>query len=128
MVTITHSRPRRRKALALALALCFAAGANAQTNTAGAITGRAVSGDTITLINPATGFSRTITVGADGGYRFPQLPSGQYQISRNGAAPRSVSVNVGTAANVDFAAAGDATTLDTVTVVGAGVVNPIDVS
>ena len=128
MVTITHSRPRRRKALALALALCFAAGANAQTNTAGAITGRAVSGDTITLVNPATGFSRTITVGADGGYRFPQLPSGQYQISRNGAAPRSVSVNVGTAANVDFAAAGDATTLDTVTVVGAGVVNPIDVS
>ena len=90
MVTITHSRPRRRKALALALALCFAAGAHAQTNTAGAITGRATSGDTITLSNPATGFSRTITVGADGGYRFPQLPSGQYQISRNGAAARSV--------------------------------------
>ena len=42
MVTITHSRPRRRKALALAVALCFAAGANAQTNTAGAITGRAI--------------------------------------------------------------------------------------
>ena len=128
MVTTTHSRPRRRTALALALALCFAAGAQAQTNTAGAVTGRASSGDTLTISNPATGYSRTITVGADGSYRFPQLPSGQYQLSRNGGAPRNVSVNVGTAANVDFAGGGDATTLDAVTVVGAGVVNPIDVS
>ena len=66
MVTTTHSRPRRRTALALALALCFAAGAQAQTNTAGAVTGRASSGDTLTISNPATGYSRTITVGADG--------------------------------------------------------------
>ena len=72
-------------------------------------------GDTITISNPSTGFSRTITVGADGGYRFSQLPTGQYQISRNGAAPRNVTVNVGSAATVDFAG-GDATTLDTVTV------------
>ncbi|WP_271679448.1 TonB-dependent receptor [Thermomonas mangrovi] len=99
----------------------------AQTNTAGAVTGRATSGDTITISNPATGFSRTITVGADGSYRFSQLPTGQYQISRNGAAPRNVTVNVGSAANIDFAG-GDATTLDTVTVVGTGAINPIDVS
>ena len=117
----------RRKALTLALLLCAAGGAQAQTNAAGAVTGRATSGDTITISNPATGFSRTITAGADGGYRFSQLPTGQYQISRNGAAPRNVTVNVGSAATVDFAS-GDATTLDTVTVVGTGAINPIDVS
>ena len=74
----------RRKALTLALLLCAAGGAQAQTNAAGAVTGRATSGDTITISNPATGFSRTITAGADGGYRFSQLPTGQYQISQNG--------------------------------------------
>ena len=109
------------------MALCMSSGAMAQTNAAGAVTGRAASGDTITIENPATGFSRTITVGGDGSYRFSQLPTGQYRISRNGAAPRTVVVNVGGAATVDFGA-GDAATLDTVTVVGTGAVNPIDVS
>jgi hypothetical protein len=126
-VTINiRSNRQRRKALALAVALCFAAGAQAQTNTAGAVTGRAGAGDTITISNPATGFNRTITVGADGSYRFAQLPTGQYQLSRNGGAARSVTVNVGTATGVDFTV--DATTLEAVTVVGNGVVNPIDVS
>ena len=41
------------------------------------------------VTNPATGFSRTITVGGDGSYRVSQLPTGQYQISRNGGAPRA---------------------------------------
>ncbi|WP_374379732.1 Oar protein [Thermomonas sp.] len=117
----------KRSALTVALGLSFVGGVQAQTNTAGAVTGRATSGDTITISNPSTGFSRTITVGADGGYRFSQLPTGQYQISRNGAAPRNVTVNVGSAATVDFAG-GDATTLDTVTVVGSGAINPIDIS
>ena len=114
----------KRSALTVALGMCFVGGVQAQTNTGGAIVGQASAGDTITVSNPETGFSRTITVGGDGGYRFSQLPTGQYQISRNGGAPRSVTVNVGSASNVDFSA----TTLDTVTVVGAGAVNPIDVS
>ena len=119
----------KRSALTVALGLCFVGGVQAQTNTAGAVSGSAASGDTITITSPSTGFSRTITVGADGGYRFSQLPSGTYQVSRNGGAPRTVSVNVGTSSNVDFVtAAGDAQTLDTVTVVGTGAVNPIDVS
>ena len=117
----------KRSALTVALGVCFVGGVHAQTNTAGAVTGRAAAGDTITITNPATGFSRTITVGADGGYRFSQLPTGQYQVSRNGGSARTVNVNVGTQSNVDFAG-GDATTLDTVTVVGTGAVNPIDVS
>ena len=79
----------KRSALTVALGLCFVGGVNAQTNTAGAIAGHASAGDTITITNPATGFSRTITVGADGSYRFSSLPIGQYQVSRNGGAARS---------------------------------------
>lgn len=117
----------KRSALTVALGLCFVGGVQAQTNTAGAVTGHASAGDTITITNPATGFSRTITVDSSGTYRFSQLPTGQYQVSNNGGSARTVSVNVGTAANVDFGS-GDAQTLDTVTVVGTGAVNPIDVS
>ena len=120
----------KRTALTVALGMCFVGGVQAQTNTAGAVTGQATAGDTITITNPATGFSRTITVDSSGSYRFSQLPTGQYQISRNGGAARAITVNVGSAANVNFAGStgGDATTLDTVTVVGTGAINPIDVS
>lgn len=117
----------KRSALAVALGVCFAGGVQAQSNTAGAVTGRATAGDTITITNPATGFSRTTTVGADGSYRFSQLPTGQYQITRNGGNARNVTVNVGSASNIDFVG-GDAKTLDAVTVVGTGAINPIDVS
>ncbi|MGO4551432.1 TonB-dependent receptor [Lysobacter sp. 2RAF19] len=112
----------RRSTLALALGLCFAGGVHAQTNTSGAISGQAGAGDTITLVNPSTGFSRTITAGADGNYRFSALPTGRYSVSRNGEATRSVTVNVGTATSVDFIE-----TLNAVEVVG-GSINPIDVS
>lgn len=119
----------KRSALTVALGLCFAGGVQAQTNTSGAVNGRAAAGDTITITNPATGFSRTITVDADGSYRFAQLPSGQYQVTRNGGTPRTTNVNVGTSSNVDFVtSSGGAQTLDTVTVIGTGAVNPIDVS
>ena len=56
----------KRSALTVALGLCFVGGVQAQTNTAGAVVGRAVAGDTITVTNPSTGFSRTITVDATG--------------------------------------------------------------
>src|SRR5690606_37084846 len=129
MASNNFAKGLKRSALTVALGVCFVGGVNAQTNTAGAVTGRAAAGDTITVTNPATGFSRTITVTGDGGYRFSQLPTGQYQVSRNGEAPRSVTVNVGSAATVDVVTAGgDATTLDTVTVIGSGAINPIDVS
>ena len=119
----------KRSALTVALGLCFVGGVQAQTNTAGAVSGSAATGDTITVSNPATGFSRTITVDSSGSYRFSQLPTGSYQVSRNGGAPRAVNVNVGTSTNVDFVtSAGGAQTLDTVTVIGTGAVNPIDVS
>lgn len=129
MASKQFAKGLKRSALTVALGLCFVGGVQAQTNTAGAVSGQAASGDTITIANPATGFSRTITVGGDGSYRFSQLPIGQYTVTRNGGGARTVTVNVGTSANIDFVnAAGDATTLDTVTVVGTGAINPIDVS
>ena len=118
----------KRSALAVAMGLCFAGGVQAQSNTAGAVTGRAAAGDTITITNPATGFSRTITVDSGGTYRFSQLPTGQYTISRNGETARNVGVNVGTSSNVDFVNASTSGALDTITVVGASAINPIDVS
>jgi hypothetical protein len=120
------SKGIKRSALTVALGLCFVGGVQAQTNTAGAVTGHAASGDTITISNSTTGFSRTITVGADGNYRFSQVPIGQYTVTRNGANPRTVNINVGTAANVDFVSE-SAGELGAVTVVG-NVINPIDVS
>ena len=123
----------KRSALTVALGLSFVGGVQAQTNTAGAVAGRAVAGDTITIENAATGFSRTITVSGDGNYRLSQLPIGQYSVTRKGAdgttSTRTASVSVGTASNVDFVTGtGDAQTLDTVTVVGTGAINPIDVT
>ncbi len=120
----------KKTVLALALCSCFIGGVSAQSNTAGAIAGRANAGDTITVTNPNTGFSRTITVGSDGSYRFSALPTGQYTVTSSGGGTRNVTVNVGVASNADFVVSGggSATTLDAVTVVGSGFVNPIDVT
>ncbi|MUV12710.1 TonB-dependent receptor [Noviluteimonas gilva] len=121
----------KRTTLAAALGLCFIGGVHAQTNTAGAVAGRAQAGDTITVSNPATGFTRTITVGGDGSFRFSQIPIGQYTVTRNGSSPKQVTVNVGTSASVDYAApaaAGGPQELEGVEVVGTGAINPIDVT
>ncbi len=119
------SRGIKRTALSMALGACFVGGVQAQTNTAGAVVGRAEAGDTITVTNPGNGFTRTITVGSDGNYRVSQLPNGRYTVSRNGGEAHDVSVNVGTATSVDFTNV-DAKTLETLVVTGA-VINPIDV-
>ena len=127
MASNTMRSSLKRSALAVAMGLCFVGGVQAQTNTAGAVAGKATAGDTITVSNPATGFSRTITVDSTGSYRFSQLPTGNYQVTRNGGSPRDVTVSIGTASSVDFVSSA-AGSLDTVTVVGSNVVNPIDVS
>jgi hypothetical protein len=128
MASKQFAKGLKRSALTVALGLCFVGGVQAQSNAAGAVTGSAASGDTITITNPSTGFSRTVTVGADGQYRFSQLPTGQYTISRNGGSPRNVTVNVGVAANMDFVSQTAGGELETIEVVGAGAINPIDVS
>ena len=62
----TINRTLRRSALTVALGLCFASGVHAQSNTTGNIVGQAEAGSTVLVVNPATGFSREITVGSDG--------------------------------------------------------------
>ncbi len=131
MATTRNIGRLKRTTLAAAFGLCFIGGVSAQTNTAGAVAGHASAGDTITVANPATGFTRTLTVGADGGFRFSQIPIGQYTVTRNGSSPKQITVNVGTSANVDYAApaaAGGPQELEGVEVVGTGAVNPIDVT
>ena len=128
MASKSLAKGLKRSALTVALGFCFIGGVQAQTNTAGAVIGQAAAGDTITVTSPTTGYSRTITVGGDGAYRFAQLPSGQYTVTRNGGTPRQVSVSVGSSSNVDFVTSSGSTALDVVNVVGTNVINPIDVS
>src|SRR5690606_29978300 len=73
----------RRAALSLALGACLSAMAPvvvAQRVT-GAVAGRATAGDQIVVNNPATGLTRTVTVGSDGSYRLGQLPIGDYDLT-----------------------------------------------
>lgn len=132
-----HSPVRRRLRsglLCLAIGACLAPTVHAQSNTTGSINGLARSGDTIVIENPATGFSREISVAADGAFRVGSLPPGTYRVVRRGAdgattVRENVAVATGTGASVNFAdaASSDAARLDVVQVVGTAV-NPIDVS
>ena len=120
----------KRAALCVALGACLgsmAPMAFAQS-ASGAVAGRAVAGDQITLTNTATGLTRTITVGSDGSYRLTQLPVGNYTVKR-GADEISVAVPLGGTATVNLASgSNDATsTLDAVQVSGARVINRVDV-
>ena len=89
----------KKAALGLALGACLASMAPlamAQSAT-GAVAGRASAGDQIMITNTATGATRSVTVGGDGGYRLSQLPVGDYQlqVKRNGEdVGESVAVNV----------------------------------
>lgn len=124
----------QRTALSVALGMCFASAVHAQSNTSGAIFGQAQAGSTVQVTNPATGFSRSITVGNDGAYRFSALPTGTYTVtlqdpSGSTSTRDGINVSVGTGTPVNFtAASGSATNLDAVQVRGVASVNPIDVS
>jgi hypothetical protein len=92
---------------------------------------KALQGTEITVINPETGFTRTVKVTADGSYRFPYLPVGTYRLeARQGdtaiAEVAEVVVNLGAATTADIELAG--TTLDTVVVTNTRINNTIDIS
>ena len=131
----TINRTLRRSALTVALGLCFASGVHAQSNTTGNIVGQAEAGSTVLVVNPATGFSREITVGSDGTYRAGSLPSGTYTVTLTKAdgttsVRNGVGVAVGTGTSVNFtggAVPSDAVQLDRVQVTGS-YIPPIDFS
>lgn len=123
-----NTRNLRRAALCIALGTCLASMAPlamAQSVT-GAVAGRANAGEQITVTNPATGLSRTVTVGADGTYRVAQLPPGDYTLVSGDGTPISVNVSLGGTTTVNLAGAG-AVNLDTVQVIGSRIVNRVDV-
>lgn len=124
----------KKAALCLALSACMASlapMAMAQ-NVNGAVAGRANAGDTITVTNPSTGLTRTVTVGADGSYRLSQLPIGDYQlqVKRNGENVGNtvgVSVSLGGTTTVNLGSEGGVVNLESMQVVGSRVVNRVDV-
>jgi hypothetical protein len=129
------SKRVRKSALCVAMGLCLSSGLLWQpafaANTDGSLVGQTTPAAEVTVRNPATGFTRTVQADANGNYRFPFLPVGNYsvQVSKDGApvgAPVEVTVGLGTATNVGIAA-GDATNLAAVQVTGS-IVPMVDVT
>ena len=131
---MSTNRSMRKSVLSIAMGLCLsslAAPVLAQS-AMGAVAGRANAGDQITLVNVATGATRTVTVSADGSYRLGQLPVGDYrlQVSRGGGAvgqALTVSVPLGGTATVNLGSEGGIANLDAVQVIGNRVINRVDV-
>lgn len=118
--------------LSVALGLCLASLAPVALAQDGAVIGRSEAGAQVTVVNPSTGFSRTVTADAQGNYRIPFLPIGTYtlQASREGeplGPPTSVRVGLGSATYVGASDDGVAT-LGAVRVEGSRVINAVDVS
>jgi outer membrane receptor protein involved in Fe transport len=103
------------------VSLLFATAAMAQTSTTGEVVGvvadangAVVPNATVTLSGPNLVRAQTVTAGADGSYRFSQVPPGRYTLetaATSGFAAfkqENVEVNLGrtTTANVTLAAAG----------------------
>jgi Outer membrane receptor for ferrienterochelin and colicins len=124
----------KKAALGIALGACIATMAPlamAQSAT-GAVAGRANAGDQITIVNTATGATRTVTVEGNGSYRLTQLPIGDYslQVKRDGANVGDavgVNVSLGGTTTVNLGADGGVVNLNAVQVVGSRVVNRVDV-
>jgi hypothetical protein len=123
------SHPKlRRAALSIALGACLSTMAPvvmAQSAT-GAVVGRADAGSQVTITNPQTGFTRTVTVGADGNYRLALLPPGNYTLQSGSGEQVEAVVTLGNATTVNLG--GGATNLATVQVIGSRIVTPIDVT
>lgn len=123
----THRKPSRHLlcvATAIVLGAMAAQPLMAQQTT-GAIAGRVVPGTRVTITNNATGFTRTVVADSEGAYRLALLPLGTYsvQVGESGK-PVDVSVALGSTTNYS-PSAGDA--IDTVTVVGSGIISAVDV-
>src|SRR5690606_25417013 len=95
-----------RLALAAALGLALCGPPALAQSQDGSLAGQSVPGAEVTVRNPNTGFTRTVTAGADGSFRFPFLPVGEYLIEarRNGetiAQPAPVTVFLGKTTHVN---------------------------
>lgn len=127
---MSSTRNLRKSVLSIAMGMCLtslaASPVFAQSATGG-VAGRATAGDTITVTNTATGLNRRVTVGKDGTYRIGQLPPGSYNLTVGSGAPVPFSVDLGTTTTVNVRGDAGLTDLETVHVIGSGVVNRVDV-
>jgi len=106
----------KKTVLVHALTLAFSAGmvtavlptaAYAASNSAGSLNGHAAAGASVTIKNAEIGLTRTITVGADGGFQVTQLPPGNYTLTityPNGSKEtQNATVSAGEGSTVNFA-------------------------
>jgi hypothetical protein len=92
----------------------------------GAVVGRADAGAQVTITNPQTGYSRTVTADSEGNYRLSLLSPGSYTVQASGGQPVGVTVTLGNATTVNLGS--DTTTLGAIEVVGSRVINAVDVT
>ena len=130
---MNSKRNMRKRALCMAMGLCLVSMASLQVhaaNTDGSVVGRADPGAQVTVTSPDTGFTRTVTADANGNYRFPFLPVGNYtlQTNKDGVTGQQVPivVSLGNATTVNVGS--DATNLGVIEVVGSRVINAVDVT
>jgi hypothetical protein len=88
--------------LAVSLSIVAAAqsGTTGVSGTVADQNGAAVPGATVTLLNPETSFTRTVTTGADGKYSFPGIPPATYRLEVTAASFKKL-VNSNVKALVD---------------------------
>src|SRR3546814_18692413 len=102
---MNNKQNMRRRALCMAMGACLASMAAAPVfaqSVTGAVAGHAEEGAQITISNPSTGLTRTVTVGDDGNYRVGQLPPGTSSLTSGSGAPISVSVSLGGTTTVNL--------------------------
>lgn len=124
---MNNKKVLRTKVLVAALGLCLASLAPVAMAQDGSVVGRSVAGAQVTVTNPDTGFSRTVSADAGGNYRFPFLPVGSYQLQTTVdgqpvGEPVPVRVGLGNATYVDSVGDDVATTLGAVQVTGSRVI------
>lgn len=128
-----YSSRRMYRRTALCAALCLGLGVYVAptyaANNDGTVVGRTAAGATVTIKDPSTGFTRTVTADDKGNYRIPYLPVGKYTIEsakdgKSTSQPTEVTVSLGNATTVNLGVK----ELEGVTVSATSVITAVDVT